>query len=329
MSQNGGVLTLSEAESNSQGSVAAIEEFTINAGNGSLIPPNVGSAGNAVLQGWPTPESTPPWVPVSILLNAPQGFVNPGGFGGWASILDVQPGGGAILYYGTASTLGWNNSLNTDPNTGFQYRGYDLGFIYEPWNVSGYSWGFTAFNNPKALTTDNNGYAYITDTGNKWVEQFSTTSGMHRWNGTEPANNGVTFTYPNGTFVSVPFKQPWAITCDTNNNVWVGDPGYSTSVIQEYAPGGTSVLASWPAIPGCAAHGLAVDLTKGYVYVADASNNVVEVYNLTGLLLTEITDPNASVHEYGPFQPTCLAFYNGYVYIGDGNPDNDFVDVFK
>ncbi|HTC19550.1 MAG TPA: hypothetical protein VK859_01785 [bacterium] len=295
-------LTVSEYEVKNTGTVAMVEDFTIAAG-GTLNPPG---ETNYLLQGFPTPNSTPAWIPQTVVLNGPQGFTNPGGFGGQASVLDAQSNGSAILYYGSSGLPGWGAP-------------YNYGFFYEPYSTNSY--GGAAFNNPKALTIDSNGYSYVADTGNGAVEEFTGAVPYHRWFGTA----GVTF----GSFVSVAFKSPYAITTDTADNVWVGDTGYSPSVIEEYASGGTTILGAWPTLPGCIVHGLAVNSGTGDIYVADSGNKLVEVYTPTGSLVTEFGDPGPAAHEATPFSPSCIGFSGNYIFVGDAGTGNDFVDVFQ
>jgi hypothetical protein len=297
-------LTVSEFEIKNTGPVPMVENFAVG-GAGTL---SLSGGSNLLLQGFPTPNSTPAWIPQTVVLNGPQGFTNPGGFGGQASILDAQSNGTAILYYGSSAYLGWGAP-------------YNYGFIYEPFQTSSYSGA--PFNSPKSLTIDNIGNSYVADTGNGSVDEFSGTFPLHRWFGTA----GVTF----GSFVSYKFKSPYAVTTDTASppNVWVGDTGYSPSVIEEYASGGTTIIAAWPALPGCVVHGLAVNPGTGNVYVADSGNNLVEVYTPTGVLVTEWGDPGPAAHEATPFSPSCIGFSGTYVFVGDAGTGNDYIDVFQ
>jgi hypothetical protein len=237
--------------------------------------------------------------------------VNPGGNNGYSAVLDNQSAGGAVLYYGNSSLLGW------------QLVGSD----YEPYGTAGY-WG-AGFNNPKCLTADNNGFIYVADTGNSYVEEYNGVWGQHRWNGEGPGMAGVTFANPGGNFVSVSFKQPYAVACDAANpaNVWVGDVGYNPSVIEEYSSGGTTIINAWAAVTGCVVHGITINPNTGNIYIADAGNNLVEVYSQTGTLLAEVSDPNPSAHELLPFAPSCIAFAGNYLIVGDSN--NDFIDIFQ
>jgi DNA-binding beta-propeller fold protein YncE len=264
---------------------------------------------------------------VTTQLIGPQGFVNPGGNAGYSAILDVQSSGAATLYYGNSGEAGWSV--------------YNLGWVYEPADVWGYGFGATAFNNPKGMTADVPGNIYIADTGNGYVEQFIGTIPLHLWGG----NAGVTFNNGGGAnFVTVAFKSPYALACDTANpaNVWVGDVGYAPSVVQEFSSGGTTITAGFQTIAGCVIHGIAINPNNGFVYVADAGLNQVEVYygggawSLTatappiGTLLCVLTDPH-SVYEGGRlFAPSCIAFDTNSppdLWVSDTN--NDLIMSFQ
>ena len=324
-SGGGYILTVAELQNTTKGTATGVESFSTG-GGGTLA---LQTYGGSVLQGFPTPNSTPPWTPVTVGLNGPQGFVNPGGGTGYAAILDAQPGGGAILY------TGYSYAPAT-PYNGWSDYGY--GLFWQPTNVSSYSG--IHFNNPKGLAADTNSNIYVADTGNGYVEEF--TGPALNWGvvpegfwsgfvGVTIGGSGVTFSQ-----ASVAFKSPYAVTCDPLGNVWVSDTGYSPSMVEEFNSGATTILESWPALPNSVVHGLTVDNSANCnggpcVYVADAGANIVEVYSTKGVLMTEMTDPNPSAHIGYPFTPSCVAYAQigglNYVFVGDST--NDFIDVFK
>lgn len=347
----GGLMTLAEKEDTSSG-YYALESFSL--GNAGVTTNTVPYINDYLLQGIPTPNSTPPWVPVTVTLQGPQGYVNPG-FNGpvvqpnypvnpssansaYAAVLDVAPSGSAILYEGNDYEDGW---WAGGPPTALDYDSQ-----YEPVEVSGY--GGIAFNNPKALTADTVGNLYVTDTGNGLVEEFwgyggpvYPQAGLHKSSG----NAGITFvnsTAPANpvTFVSVSFISPYGITCDPNpgptlNDVWVTDTGYSPSVVQAFSfSGGVSILAAWQTVAGCKATGIAIAPTgssiAGDVCIADSGNNQVEIYNPAGTLLSVLSDPH-SLYEGGKFfAPSCIGFNAASttydLWVADTN--NDFVISF-
>lgn len=329
---NGTILTVAESEVTSSGNIATMEGF-IGAGTTILNIDNwpgytaggVANINNVLLTGAapPTPNPTVPFLPTTIALQGPVGFVNPGGSGpgGWSAVLDQPPGGTAILYAGYYTS--WQSAGVSD----IRYMPY-----------FGSSYGGAAFNNPKSMCADQagpSGRIYVTDTGNNEVEEFSPYEGIfgqpplpvHQWYGAQ----GVTVGGTGVTFSSagVSFKSPCAVACDTASppNVWVGDVGYTNSVIMEFTSGATTILESWQGIANCKVSGLAIDSGTGNVYVADSGNNMVEVYSSTGTLLTAFGDPGPAAAEPKPFKPSCIAFSGGYIYVGDTN--NDYIDIFK
>jgi hypothetical protein len=155
----------------------------------------------------------------------------------------------------------------------------------------------------------------------------------HFWTGfggVTIGGTGVVFKQP-----ALAFKSPYAVTCDPLGNVWVSDTGYTPSMVEEFTSGATTILESWPALPGSVVHSLTVDNSANCaggpcVFVADAGANYVEVYSTTGTLMTEMTNPAPSGHESAPFSPSCIASANiggtNYLFVGDAA--NDFIDIF-
>jgi len=322
----GALMTLAESQTSPQ--VGVVESFAISpGGTANTAFPGVQ---NAILQGFPpqNPAPTPafnpllPWTPLIVGLNGPQGYVNPGGNGGYSAILDNQPNGGAILYYGNSSTAGWNAAF------------YNLGWDYEPFNVGGYNFfdvnppgptgdasapGGDGFWGPKSMTADLTGNIYIADTGNGRIMQFTGTAPLHLWTG----NAGNTFA--NG-FTSVTFKSPYAVALDNAvvPNVWVGDNGYSPAVVQSFSSGGTTITGGFTLPPGCVVHGIAVapvgatntgaQNIGGYIYVADAGNNQVEIFAPgpvppLGTLVSILTSPHSVSEGGAAFSPSCIGFF--------------------
>ncbi len=293
-------LYVSEAEPG----VTQLEQYTIAAG--ALTG---GIWGNAVITGYPTPNITPPWQGTTIVLVGPQGWANPGGAGpaGAAAVLDTTSSGAATLYTGNGGE--W---------TGTQYGNGLL-----PTVGDGYSG--VPFLSPKGMAVDySNGLVYIADTGNATVDELALYGAptyvqewIHRWSSLMP---------------SLPFKSPYAVTVDTNSNVWVGDTGYSPSIIEAFTSSGTTVIGSpVTTIAGCIVHGMAVSILAGpvtHIYVADAGNNKIEVYNVNntgGTLLTAFTMP-ISDPESLTFVPASVAIWNSNIIVGDVG--NDKIEVF-
>jgi hypothetical protein len=284
-----------------------VEDFSVQAAGAVSYPPNLT---NIVFQGFPTPNSTPPYAPTTVGLAGPQGFANPGGNTGYATILDTN---------GTSATLYWGSS--SSPASGSGYNGwtdYGYGYLWEPYSVTGFNI-VGGFNSPKGLSADNSHYTYVADTGNGRVEQFDGIAPLHAWAGnvwTFPNVGGVACT-------SVTFKTPYAVACDSSTpaTVYVGDNGYNPAIIEWFASGGTTITGAIYTVPGSVIHGIAIGPAPNYyIYVADAGNGQVEVYSQVGNLLATIVDPHSSFEAYGSFAPNAIAFdANGYIWVGDAN----------
>jgi hypothetical protein len=299
-------LTVAESDSNGP----EVENFTIAAANDGTVKvaPNVG-LNNFVWTTFPIPNPAPTpaynplpaWTPVATGLNGPQGVVYQTTAPNYSSTLDAQPGGGAILYYGSSSTVGW--SL------------YGLGYVYQPFSVTGFD--ARGFNNPKGMGADGQQNVYVADTGNGRIEQFNQLGPEHSWTG----NPGNLITNAGGIpFTTVAFKSPYAVVCDTNNpaTVYVADNGYNPPVVQMFSAGGTTITGGFTTVANGTIHGLAVSSTAPYnIYVADYGLGQIEIYSQTGNLLGVITDPHGYA-EASTFTPNCLAFdANGYIWAGD------------
>ena len=308
----GNSLTAAEYDS---GVGPMVENFTIAAANNGTVnvAPGIG-LNNFVWTTFPVPNPAPTpqynplpqWTPVATGLNAPQGFVNQTVGTIYSSTLDAQSGGGAILYYGTIATIGWQAGPT----------GYGLGYVYQPFSVTGFD-NAKLFSNPKGMGADSAGNVYIADTGWGRIEQFNGLGPFHSWTGNAgnaiPNVGGIPFT-------TVAFKSPYAVVCDTNNpaTVYVADNGYSPPVVQMFSAGGTTITGGFTTVAGGTIHGLAVSSIAPYnIYVADYGLGQIEIYSQTGNLLGVITDPHGYA-EAATFTPNCLAFdANGYIWAGD------------
>lgn len=99
--------------------------------------------------------------------------------------------------------------------------------------------------------------------------------------------------------------------------------------------GGVTILAAWPTVAGCVATGIAVSPpgspNAGDVYVADSGNNVVEIYNPAGTLLSVLSDPHSAYEGGLPFTPSCIGFNPSSstydLWVADTN--NDYIISFK
>ncbi len=339
MYYDGTTVYVAEAESKAGIIVNALEQFT-NSGGGVLV---YNFTGNIIVKGQATPciaytgvTQTTSLVnyPMGLAVSSPGGLV--GGLPGMVEILDASSSGGATLYAEN------NYFLCPTASDGGPFSYFTPGF------------GGASFNNPKCLTADTFGHFYVADTGNGYVDEFDgggTTTyydvlggsplWLHRWNGSGGGFGAA----------GVQFKVPNSLACDTFGNVYVGDSGpygsggVTTSMVQIYSSGGTSILGSFTLIPGCVVNGLTVDNT-GDFYVSDTNNGEVEQYQIisatgvtpapwpppSGTVYTQVGlrrawgDPH-SYHEFVPYVPSCLQFIGGgYIVVGDTG--NDFLNVF-
>ena len=271
------------------GRYPSIENFTMSGQNAVSL-----GGANYVITGYPTPGSTPAFQGVTQLLNGPQGFVTLGTSGNVA-LLDTAPSGAATVYVGSF------NSLNL------------------PVTTSGY--GAVTLNDPKSITADvpilptDQQHIFVANTGDGEIDMYL----AYGFPGSYPTG------YWSGWAPSNLFKKPVAITCDTANNIFVADAGYSPSIISKFGPQGTVFDSAITTVAGCVANGIAVDASDD-VYVADTGNNQVEEYSPTGTLLTAWGLPLSST-EFFNFKPSCIAFTGTYILVGDTG--NGEVQVFQ
>lgn len=314
MYYDGSILYVAEGEVRAGGDVTMFECYQVSGGGnltgacGGWVDPQVD--GNQLAYGIPTPGLTPPWQPSLITATMPQGLAVTKG---WVATLDSSPSGAATLYEGQGGFQGLFTCITTN-------------------------YGGAPLNAPRAMVGDSLGNIYIADTGNAYVDTFGVgveclidnleADWLHRWNGASS---------------SMPFKQPVALAVDAQNDIWVGDSGYSPSLIEVYTSGGATfgVQGINPAgffktVPNCIINGLAVDQSASCsgvpgpcVYVSDTANGgQVEVYTSLGNLVRVWGDPHGP-HEFLPFNPASIALIGNpptIFIVGDTN--NDILNVF-
>lgn len=188
----------------------------------------------------------------------------------------------------------------------------DGNFIHA-WGKFGFAWrGAEAgkFDVPWGVTTDSQGFLYVSDTSNARIQKFqSDGTPLIKW-GRDGSFDGAFF-YPRGIAVDFvgniyvadegnhriqkfdqrgnflakwgkegnapgQFKSPWGVACDALGNVYVVDSGNHR--LQKFDSNGT-YLCSWGNRGLTEAQvnyptGIAVD-KEGYVYVVDSGNNRV------------------------------------------------------
>lgn len=316
------LLTVAEAQTQSGTTITAVEEFGVGGGGANLVlPPGVA---NIYAQGQATPyilipaSPTPEVVTYGGTYGYPMGAVSSNGT---IAVLDSPPGGSATLFV---------------EDNFYYWPPADVAGPFMNW-TNGFS-GAT-FRNPKGLTADPTGNIYVADTGNGYVDWFGRGNGplgsspawFGRWNG------------PGAGFgPGTTFKSPVAVACDNSGNVYVADSGpfviggVTTSMVQVFSSGGTTILGSFTLAANCVVNGITAD-SLGDFYVTDTSNGEVEEYQMMPYpfvngspstqcgMVTAWGDPH-SYHEFQPYTPSCLQFIGSYVIVGDaGNP---FLNIF-
>jgi sugar lactone lactonase YvrE len=154
-------------------------------------------------------------------------------------------------------------------------------------------------NGPQGIVYDKAGNAYIADTGNNRVLQYSVSTQTT----TVFAGTGVaSFSGDGGPATAATLKSPTALAIDTTGSVYIADTGNNAirkvtpnGIISTYGGRAATVcsLASDSIGDGCPAtaatfnapSGLAAD-AKGVLYVADAGNNVIRIINNLGFVTT-------------------------------------------
>ncbi len=140
--------------------------------------------------------------------------------------------------------------------------------------VSWSSWtsgvgGPTSFNQPEGIAVDAGGNVYVADTGNDEIEVFNPSgTAVTEWGGTG-AGGGT-------------FDNPSALALDGSGNLYVADA--SNRLIQVFTSGTLAYSTQFPTVAGSDIYGITVNGSS--LYAADSGNSKVEVYNLTGDLLT-------------------------------------------
>jgi DNA-binding beta-propeller fold protein YncE len=175
--------------------------------------------------------------------------------------------------------------------------------------------GHGQFKEPRGVAVDSKGNVWVTDTGNDRVEEFNETGGYLSEFGTKGTGNGK-FTEPKG--VSVTSKgniwvtdsgdkrveefnekgeylrqfstgtNPVGVAADSSGNVW-SDSENETGAIEEHGETG-SLIQSFGARGegnGYVSEPRRLAVLNGYVWVADANNNRVEVFNEKGEYMTK------------------------------------------
>jgi sugar lactone lactonase YvrE len=174
---------------------------------------------------------------------------------------------------------------------------YEFGNSPAPAGVTTWTgYGGTAFNFPSGIAVDSTGNVYVTDQDNFELEEFSSGgTTLAEWN-----DNNNSYFYPA------------AVAVDSSNNLYVVDAG-NYVVWKLSSISGT--VSSWPILPSSSYdtpfYGVGVD-SSGNVFVADYTNNLVEVYS-GGNLIGEMTGESGT-----PFsEPDAVLLYNNDIYVAN------------
>ncbi|MBX6771435.1 MAG: TIGR03663 family protein [Chloroflexi bacterium] len=192
----------------------------------------------------------------------------------------------------------WNHRIQEFDATGHFIRAFGSTPVGQPGLNPGQFYG------PRAIAIDSQGNLYITDTGNKRVEKFSST-------GTFLASFGA----PGSDLGS--FNEPVGIAIDSQGNFYVADTWNQR--IEKFGPDFTPLL-SWP-VEGWDSQSvtdkpyLAVD-RAGHVYVTDPDGNHVLEYSSTGQLISAWGSAGSDLSSFQ--MPTGIAVDDqGNIYVTD------------
>ncbi len=315
---------VAEGEVTAGGDITMFENYTVGS---STANPNT----DFIYVGVPTPGEGPTSFEghsVLTIMNNPQGLAYtpntaPNAHGEWV-VLDSP---GVIGGSGSATLYEGDNVFNLGITGSFR----------EPIDSITSSYGGSPMKNPQSLTSDSNGNFYVADTGNARILDFAIGGYFINAVGT-PAGQG--FWTGSNTYQ---FKKPTVVVCDlaVPANVYVGDVGPGSSVVQEYASQGTTIKGSWTLPNNSIINGLAVD-GSGDFYVSDIGNGIggagqVEEYKIIdsshATLLRIWGDPK-SPNEFAPFYPGPIVLIGNAaltaplsnILVGDQN--NDMIQVF-
>ena len=149
---------------------------------------------------------------------------------------------------------------------------------------TGWGTGTNQFEGPNGVTVDKNSNIYVADSQNQRVQVFSASL----------ANVGSLGITGEAGSDSTHFNDPTDVAVDTNGTIYIADQGnhrvqvFNSSRIFSRTIGETDVtgndfghLSSW------GPHRLAVDARRN-IYVSDAGNNRVQVFDSTGAYLTTV-----------------------------------------
>ena len=154
-----------------------------------------------------------------------------------------------------------------------------------------YGYTSTTLNGPYGIAIDGSGNVWVADTGDYWVEEYSSGGGYLGAIGGCPNSQCAA----NGQL-----RAPWGVAFDAKGNIWVTDG--SNNRVEEFSSSGAWMLTipstcygtSYPACAGSSANGsfntpkgIAFD-SSGNMWVADSGNNRIEEFNSSGTYINSI-----------------------------------------
>ncbi len=164
-------------------------------------------------------------------------------------------------------------------------------------------------NGPLGLALDASGNLYIADSGNH-VVRIVTPGGVI---GTFAGNGALGDTGDGGLAVNAQLATPYGVAVDAAGNIYISDSGESR--VRMVTPSGLIVTIAGTGTAGYsgdggpaasaqlgAVAGIALD-TQGDLYIADQSNNVIRMLQLTSPIPSAGTVVNAASNLSGPVAP--------------------------
>jgi streptogramin lyase len=178
------------------------------------------------------------------------------------------------------------------------------------------------FKVPVAVAVDGNGNVYVSDYENVTIRMINPAGAVT----TLAGKVGITG-YVDGTGTAAEFNDPWGVSVDGNDNVYVGDLGNNT-IRKITSAGIVSTLAGSPRTgnangTGTAAHfsypsGIAVD-SGGNMYVADQVNDEIRKITPSGVVTTLAGSPGNAGSADGTGAAAQFNYPFGVAVDGGGN----------
>lgn len=125
----------------------------------------------------------------------------------------------------------------------------------------------SSFLNPEGIAVDNSGNVYVTDTGNDYVEKFTSSLAIQAEFGGSGSGNGQ-------------FNNPSAVVVDGTGNIYIADA--SNQRVQIFNSSYTYTSQFWTAVSSASdIYGITLD-SGNNIYLADSGASLVEEYSAGG-----------------------------------------------